>query len=152
MNCFVFSAAGDVRNFGNFRDKICAIDGEHKTELFGVFPTCFHWNQWIQKQKYLSSKGLKLATSCARQQDATTVPTQHIWETESLNWTQFMLRDLSHSLNSLNSMKVLLHLGKTPSRVFVLFSCCCVNCFVFREAGHIWNVHDTTCVTNPENR
>ena len=35
-------------------------------------------------------------------------------ETGSLNWIQSMFSDLSDSLNSLNSMKVLHYLGKTP--------------------------------------
>ena len=37
MNCFVFNAAGDVRNFGNFRDKIRAIDAQQRTELLSCF-------------------------------------------------------------------------------------------------------------------
>ena len=32
------------------------------------------------------------ATSCVRGQHATTVPERHMWETESLNWAQFMLQ------------------------------------------------------------
>ena len=36
-----------------------------------------------------------------------------MWETETLNWAQFMLQWLSVSLNSMNSVKVMLHLGKT---------------------------------------
>ena len=54
------------------------------------------------------------ATSCVRDQDATTVPAWHMWETGSLNWAQFMLQWLSDSLNSPNLVKVTLHLGKTP--------------------------------------
>ena len=50
---------------------------------------CFHWIRWIQWQKYLS---LKPATTCVRDQDAT--------------------------LNSLNSMKFLLHLGKPLTEFF----------------------------------
>ena len=37
-----------------------------------------------------------------------------MWETGYLNLAQFMLQWLSSSLNSLNSVKVLLNLGKTP--------------------------------------
>ena len=48
----------------------------------GVFPNCFHWIQW---QKYLSLKGREPATSCLRDQGATTVPARHLWETESFN-------------------------------------------------------------------
>ena len=32
------------------------------------------------------------ATSCVRDQDATTAPARHTWETRSLNWAQFMLQ------------------------------------------------------------
>ena len=53
-----------------------------------VVPKCFCWIQW---QKYLSLSGLQPATSCVRDQDATTAPARHMWETGSLNWTQFML-------------------------------------------------------------
>ena len=54
------------------------------------------------------------ATSCVRDQHAITTPARHMWETGTLNWNQFMLQWLSVSLNSLNSVKVMLHLGKTP--------------------------------------
>ena len=54
------------------------------------------------------------ATSCVRDRDATTASARHMWETGSLNQAQFMLQWLSDSLNLLNSVKVLLHLGKTP--------------------------------------
>ena len=56
------------------------------------------------------------ATSCVRDQHATTAPAQTACETgRSLNRAQFMLQWLlDSSLNSLNSVKVTLHLGKTP--------------------------------------
>ena len=54
------------------------------------------------------------ATSCVRDQHATPAPARHMWETVSLNQAQLMLHWLPISLNSLNSVKVLLHLGKTP--------------------------------------
>ena len=41
-----------------------------------------------------------------------------MWEAGTLNWTQFMLQWLSFSLNLLNSVKVALHLGKTPLSSF----------------------------------
>ena len=82
----------------------------------GVFPKCFHWIQRIQWQKkfHRSNRIRTPATFCVWDQHATTVPAQHMWETGTLNWTQFMLQWLSVSLNSLNSVKVTLHLGKTP--------------------------------------
>ena len=69
------------------------------------------------KKIVIAVKGLEPVTSCIRDQDATTVPARHMWETASLNQTQFMLQWLSISLHSLNSVKVLLHLGKTPIRL-----------------------------------
>ena len=85
----------------------------------GVFPKCFYWIQRIQWQKICQcskrAQTCHSATSCVRVQDATTVPARHMWETGSLNQAQFiMLQWLSISLNSLNSVKVPLHLGKTP--------------------------------------
>ena len=41
-------------------------------------------------KKLLSLKGLEPATSCGRDQYATTVPARHMWEAGSLNWVQFM--------------------------------------------------------------
>ena len=46
----------------------------------------------IQWQNYLSLKGFEPATSCIRDQDATTAPARHMWKTVSLNWAQFMLQ------------------------------------------------------------
>ena len=40
----------------------------------------------------ITIKWLEPATSCVRDQDATTVSARHMWETGSLNWVQFMLR------------------------------------------------------------
>ena len=81
----------------------------------GVFPKCFHWIQWQQICHYSKrARTYHSATFCARDQDANTAPARHMWETRSLNQAQFMLQWLSVSLNSLNSVKVLLHLGKTP--------------------------------------
>ena len=40
----------------------------------------------------ITVKGLEPATSCVRDQDATTVPGRHMWETGSSNWSQFMLQ------------------------------------------------------------
>ena len=80
-------------------------------DSIGRFTKCFHWIQRIQWQKYVSLKGLELATSCVRNQYATTAPARHMWEKGSLNWAQFMLQWF---IRLLNSMKVPLHLGKTP--------------------------------------
>ena len=78
----------------------------------------FYWIQRIQWQKICQcskrAQTCHSATCCVRVQDATTAPARHMWETGSLNQAQFMLQWLSISLNSLNSVKVPLRLGKTP--------------------------------------
>ena len=53
---------------------------------------------WVLKETFkvslkifvITLKGLEPATSCVRDQDATTAPVRHIWEKGSLNWPQFM--------------------------------------------------------------
>ena len=50
-------------------------------------------------------------TSCVRDQDATTVPARHMWETVSLNWAQFMLQWF---IRFPEFSEFLFHLGKTP--------------------------------------
>ena len=42
--------------------------------------------------KNVVKKGSNLPPVCVRNQNASTVPTRHRWETRSLNWTQFMLQ------------------------------------------------------------
>ena len=59
-------------------------------------------------------KGLEPATSCVRDQDATTVPARHMWETGSLNWAQFMLHWFIRFPEFTEFSEVLPHLGKTP--------------------------------------
>ena len=56
------------------------------------------------------------ATSCVRGQNTTTAPARHIWETASLNQAQIMLRWLLDSPNSLNLVKVPLHLENNSIR------------------------------------
>ena len=46
----------------------------------------------VTKIFVITVKKLKTATSCVRDQDATTAPARHMWDTRSLNWTQFMLQ------------------------------------------------------------
>ena len=53
------------------------------------FPKCFSESN---KTFVITVKGLKPATSCVRNQDVTTMPTRHTWETGSLNWAQLMLQ------------------------------------------------------------
>ena len=57
-----------------------------------VFPKCFHWSEFSDKIFVITVKGLEPATSCVRDQDATTAPARHMWEIGSLNWAQFMIQ------------------------------------------------------------
>ena len=54
------------------------------------------------------------ATSCVRDQDATTVPARHMWETGSLNWVLFMLQWFIRFPEFAEFSEFLFHLGKTP--------------------------------------
>ena len=57
-------------NFANFE-----IIGNNKNGLNWVFPKCFCWILQIQRQKYyILKRPFVPATSCVRDQDATTVP------------------------------------------------------------------------------
>ena len=56
----------------------------------------------------------QLATSCVRDQDATTAPARHRWETGSLNWAQYMLQSFIRSPKFTEFNEFLFHLGKTP--------------------------------------
>ena len=78
------------------------------------FLNVFHWIQGLKIYDINRTRTCHPATSCVRDQHDTTAPARHMWETGSLNQAQFMLHWSSVSLNSLNSAKVLLHLGKTP--------------------------------------
>ena len=62
-------------------------------------------------------KGFKPATSCARDQDATTAPARHRWETGSLNWSQFMLQWFIRFPKFTEFTEFLFQLGKTPLRI-----------------------------------
>ena len=54
---------------------------------------------------------VKPASSCVRDQDGTTAPTRHVWETGSLNWAQFMLQWF---ISFAEFSEFLFHLGKSP--------------------------------------
>ena len=59
----------------------------------GVILNFFHWIRCsVTKIFAVTVKGLKHATSLVRDQDATTAPARHKWETGSLNSTQFCLQ------------------------------------------------------------
>ena len=61
-----------------------------------------------------SLKGLEPSTSCVRDQDATTAPARHMWETGSLKWSQFMLQWFISFTECTEFIEFLFHLGKTP--------------------------------------
>ena len=88
-----------------------------------VFPKCFHWIHWIQWLKHLPSKGFKPATSCVRNQDATTVPTRHRWEALYLNWPKFMLQWFITFPEFAEFIESLFHLGKTPMSLKIKYIC-----------------------------
>ena len=48
--------------------------------------------EFSEKIFVITVQGLEPAISCVRDQDATSVSARHIWETGSLNWTQFMFQ------------------------------------------------------------
>ena len=75
-----------------------------------------HWIRWTKIHDIKRTQTCHPATSCVRDQHATTAPARHMWQIGSLNWTHSCFSDLSVSLSSLNSVKVLLHLDKTPIR------------------------------------
>ena len=59
------------------------------------FPKCFSLNSLSSVTKMYDIKRTRTchpATSCVRNQHATTVPARHMWEIGSLNWIQFMLQ------------------------------------------------------------
>ena len=89
----------------------------------GVFPKYFHWILQIQWQKIFVIKGLEPVTSFVRDQDATTAPGRHMTNLQ-IEPNSCFDSDFSDSLNLpkwLNSMKVLLDIGKTPLTLLILF-------------------------------
>ena len=56
-------------------------------------------------------------TSCVRDQDATTAPPRHMWETGSLNWAQFMLQWFIRFPEIAEFSEFLFHLGKTQLKL-----------------------------------
>ena len=75
------------------------------------------FSEFSNKKFVIRARTCHSATSCVRDQHATPEPARHMWETGSLNQAKFMLHWSSVSLNSL---KVLPHLGKTPLRFIEL--------------------------------
>ena len=78
-----------------------------------VFPSCFHWIQW-KKILVITIKGFEPATFSVREQDVTTAPARHMWETGPLNWLQFMLHWFIRFSEFAEFTEFLFHFGKTP--------------------------------------
>ena len=72
----------------------CNTVTPHGVCFFGVFSSMFPWIQRIQWQDIvaITVKGLEPVTSCIRDQDATTDPARHMWETGSSSWAQLILQ------------------------------------------------------------
>ena len=51
-----------------------------------------HFSEFSDKIFFITVEGLKPATSCVTDQDATTVLARHMWDTGSLHSAQFMLQ------------------------------------------------------------
>ena len=80
------------------------------------FPQIFSLNSLNSMTKFsvITLKGLEPATSCVRDQDATTAPARHMCETGSLNWPQFKLQWFIRFPEFAEFSEFLFHLGKTP--------------------------------------
>ena len=70
----------------------------------------------VTKISVIRVKGLEPATSCTRDQDATTTPARHMWETASidLNWLKFMIQWFISGHEFAEFSEFLFHIGKTP--------------------------------------
>ena len=84
--------------------------------------------EFSDKHIVITAKGFKPAISCVRDQNATTAPTRHLWETESLNWLQFMLQWFIR-IDEFAEFR--LHLGKTP--LYIKFCTNLCNQFFFEN-------------------
>ena len=105
---------------GNRNTKTCFLTerGIIWTTTIWVFPKCFHWIQRIQWQNIChyckGAQNCHPATSCVRDQDATTVSARHMWETGSLNWSHFMLQRFIRFPEIVEFVEFFSHLRKTP--------------------------------------
>ena len=95
-----------------------ALFGYNFEKYNGVFPKCF--TEFSDKNICHYSKRAKPAspaTSCVRDQDATTAPARHMLETGSLNWAKFILQwfiSFPEFIEFAEFNESSLHLGKTP--------------------------------------
>ena len=68
----------------------------------------------VTKIFVISAKGLEPVVSYVRDQDATTAPARHMWDTGSLNWPKFMLQWFIQFPEFTKFTKFLFNLRKTP--------------------------------------
>ena len=85
----------------------------------------------VTKILVIKVKGLKLATSCVRDQDATTFAARYMWETGYLNWAQFMLQWFIRFREFVNFSESSARLGKNSTMTST--GPRQVECFVFRN-------------------
>ena len=77
-------------------------------------PTCFYCIRWIQWQIIFVIKQARTChLLCKRPGFYHNISKTHVRD-RILNWANSCFSELSESLNSLNSMKLLLHLGEIP--------------------------------------
>ena len=80
------------------------------SEYIWVFAKFFHYSK--------RARTCHPATSCVRDQNATTVPARHMWKTWSLNWAQFMLQWFIRFPKFAEFSEFLFYLGKPPLRIY----------------------------------
>ena len=67
-------------------DRKSSTQPDHHIEINGVFPKRFtECSEFSDKNIVITVKGLEPATSCVRDQHATTAPARHMLKTGSLN-------------------------------------------------------------------
>ena len=64
--------------------------------------------------KKKTTAALEITITCVRDRDSTTVPERHSWQRRQSEVILQWFSDSLHSLNLVNSMKVLIRLGKIP--------------------------------------
>ena len=95
---------------------VCLLRSRSRTFLFlNVFT---EFSEFRDQKKYFIKRiaVLKPAVSCIRNQHSTSVPQGHWWQRRSLIDTYSCFSDMSDSLNSLNSPKVMFFFRKNPKR------------------------------------
>ena len=90
LNYDFFSVSSVIKIFLSYENLV-----DWETVIIEFFLNLFHWIQRIQWPKIYDIKRTRTchtATSCVKDQRATTAPARHMWKIGSLNWAQFMLQ------------------------------------------------------------